>query len=442
MSLNELSITDAARKINNGEISSEELVQSHLDQAANIDGVVQAWAHLDSEKALEQARMRDAMRMQGAATGPLHGIPIAIKDIIDTAHVPTEYGSELYAGRVPVTDAAVVESLRNAGAVIMGKTVTAELATCGPGKTKNPHNPEHTPGGSSSGSAAAVASFMAPGALGTQTGGSVIRPASFCGIYGFKPTYGMIPRRGILMQSFSHDQVGTFARSLEDIALLTEQLFGYDPADEATSPLNARLPLSDTVATEPPVGVKLAYVQTPMWSKADTPTQEAFGELRDALEDNADEIPLSGSFENAMDWHRTVVEADNAEAYAEEYDAGEGKMHSCLREQIERGREVSAVDYIDALKKRELLNGILDEIFDEYDAIVTPATTGEAPKGLETTGDPAFCAIWSFCGVPAISLPLMEGDNGLPLGVQLVGRRGDDARLLRTARWLCNYLST
>lgn len=441
MTLNQLSATDAAQKVRDGEISSEELVQAHLDHIAEADAEVQAWIHLSAEKALDQARMRDTMRMQGASLGPLHGVPVAIKDIIDTAHVPTEYGSELHAGRIPTKDAAVVESLRSAGAVIMGKTVTAELASCGPGKTRNPHNTEHTPGGSSSGSAAAVASFMAPGALGTQTGGSVIRPASFCGVFGFKPTYGLIPRTGILMQSFSHDQVGTFARSVEDIALLTESLFGHDAGDQATSPLNARMPLSEVAASEPPADVRLAYVKTPLWDHAEPSTQEAFGELCDALEGHIDEIPLSGSFEHVMDWHRTVVEADNAEAYAREYAAGEGKLHPCLRAQIERGQQVRAVDYIDALKKRELLNGILNEIFDEYDAIVTPAATGEAPEGLETTGDPVFCATWSFCGAPAISLPLMQGESGLPLGVQLVGRRGDDARLLRTANWLCHYLA-
>lgn len=441
MTLNTLSITDAVEKIRDGEISSEELVQAHLDRIDDVDGDIEAWAHLNVEKSLDQARMRDTMRMQGMALGPLHGIPIAIKDIIDTAHMPTEYGSELYAGRIPMKDAAVVESLRSAGAVILGKTVTAELANCGPGKTRNPHNPDHTPGGSSSGSAAAVASFMAPGALGTQTGGSVIRPASFCGIYGFKPTYGLIPRTGILMQSFSHDQVGTFARTIEDIALLTESLIGYDAGDKATNALNARMPLSQLAVSEPPVGVKLAYTQTPLWDHAEPATQEAFGELHRALADHADEVPLGNSFEQVMKWHRTVVEADNAEAYAREYDAGEGKLHPCLRQQIERGRDVKAVDYIDALKKREIMNSALNEIFDEYDAIVTPAAIGEAPKGLETTGDPVFCATWSFCGVPAISLPLMQGDNNLPLGVQLVGRRGDDARLLRTANWLCDYLS-
>ncbi len=438
--LNGMGIAQSAKAIRNGQVSAVELAKDCLDRIDEFEETIGAWACLKPEGILKSAEALDFHRQQGHALGPLHGVPIGIKDIIDTAHVPTEYGSPLYAGRVPHEDATVVARLRQAGALIMGKTVTAELANCGPGKTCNPHDPERTPGGSSSGSAAAVAAYMVPGALGTQTVGSIIRPASFCGIYGFKPTYGLIPRTGVLMQSFSHDQLGTFARSVEDIAILTELLIGHDPGDQAVSPLCGPGTLSGIAMSEPPLGAKLAFVKTPMWDEAKSVTKDAFRELCDVLGDDVQEVPLPDSFENLMTWHRTVVEAECAEAYAREYEAGAGKIHPDLRAQIERGQKIAAKDFLIASRQRKYLNALLDNIFDEFDALLTPGATGEAPEGLSSTGDPVFCAPWSFCGTPAISLPLMQGENGLPLGVQLVGRWGDDARLLRTARWLENRL--
>lgn len=442
ISVYKMGLVDAVAAIRKGEITAADLVNSCLLRISEQEENVEAWAYLNKVAALESAESRDSYRKQGAVLGPLHGIPIGIKDIIDTAYMPTEYGSALYAGRLPTHDAVVIERLRHAGAVIMGKTVTAELANCGPGKTRNPHNSAHTPGGSSSGSAAAVAALMVPGALGTQTGGSVIRPASYCGVYGFKPTYGLIPRTGVLMQSFSHDQIGTFARSIKDIAVLTEVLIGPDAGDTSTSPLSGPARLSTVATSEPPSNVKLAYVQTPLWHHAEPSTQGVFAKLRNDLGDHAHDVELPAAFENLMTWHRTVVEAECTEAYASEYEAGEGKIHPDLRKQIERGREIRAADFIAALKKRAYLNTLLDPIFDEYDAIITPSATGEAPKGLDSTGNPVFCSTWSFCGTPAISLPLLKGENGLPLGVQLVGRCGDDARLLRTANWLANTVGS
>ena len=226
MSLNELSATLAVDKISTGEITSEELVQTCLDRVEQIDGEIEAWAYLDHDYALDQARKLDIIRQDGGPIGPLHGIPVGIKDIIDTAHVPTELGTIIHAGRVPFKDAWVINRLRQAGAVIMGKTVTTELATFTAGKTKNPHDPNRTPGGSSSGSAAAVASNMVPIALGSQTNGSIIRPASFCGVFGFKPSFGMIPRTGVLKQSHPLDQLGVFARTTDDVALMTQVLAG------------------------------------------------------------------------------------------------------------------------------------------------------------------------------------------------------------------------
>ena len=240
--LNWLSAADAARAIRDGALSAEELVEACLARIAEADPAIEAWTYLDPEHARTQARARDADRREGRAIGPLHGLPIGIKDIFDTADMPTEDGTVLHAGRTPAHDAAAVAMLRAAGAVILGKTVTTECATYTPGKTRNPHNPEHTPGGSSSGSAAAVAAGMVPLALGSQTNGSVIRPAAFCGVYGFKPTHGLIPRSGVLKLSRTLDHVGVFARSIEDVALICEALVGYDPADPDTRP-RARPPL-------------------------------------------------------------------------------------------------------------------------------------------------------------------------------------------------------
>ncbi|MGA8049659.1 MAG: amidase [Burkholderiales bacterium] len=433
--LNWLSATDAARAIRDGAISSEQLTEACLARVREVDDKVQAWAFLDPEHALKQARARDQERREGRPTGPLHGVPVAIKDIIDTGDMPTEDGSVLHAGRTPADDATVVWMLRAAGAVVFGKTVTTELATYAPGKTRNPHNPEHTPGGSSSGSAAAVAAGMVPIALGSQTNGSVIRPASFCGVYGFKPTHGLIPRGGVLKLSRTLDQIGVFARSIEDVALLGEQLIGYEARDRDTRP-RARIPLVATASEEPPLPPLLAYMNGPVWDRASEETKEALAELIAALGDRVVEVELPGSAQQALDWHRTIMEAEMAANLDLEWEKGRDRLSASLRAQLARGREVTALDYQRAVARIPLLNSGFDDIFERCDAILTPAAAGTAPRGLESTGDPAFCTLWTLCGMPALNLPLMQGENGLPIGVQLVGPRGGDGRLLRTARWL------
>jgi Asp-tRNA(Asn)/Glu-tRNA(Gln) amidotransferase A subunit family amidase len=433
--LNWLSATDAARALRDGAISSEQLVEACLARIREMEPQVQAWHFLDPEHALAQARQLDEQRRAGAPGGPLHGVPVGIKDIIDTADMPTEDGTPLHAGRTPVSDATVVALLRQAGAVILGKTVTTECAYYHPGKTRNPHNPEHTPGGSSSGSAAAVAAGMVPLALGSQTNGSVIRPASFCGVYGFKPTHGLIPRGGILRLSRTLDHVGLFARSIEDIALLGEQLAGHDERDPDTR-LRARPPFMATAAEEPPLPPHLAFVHGPAWDRAAQETREAFGELVAALGERITEVALPEATNAALGWHRTIMEAEMAASLDLEWERGRDRLSEPLRALLERGRAVTALEYQQAVARIGLLNDGFAEFFDRFDALVTPAAAGTAPKGLESTGDPSFCTLWTLCGTPAISLPLMRGENGLPLGVQLVGARGNDARLLRTARWL------
>jgi Asp-tRNA(Asn)/Glu-tRNA(Gln) amidotransferase A subunit family amidase len=437
-----LGAAEAARRIREGLLSSEELVGGCLERIHQVEPEVRAWQFLDEKHALAEARAADERKRNGEPIGPLHGVPVGLKDIIDTADMPTENGTVLCKGRTPREDAAVVKLLRAAGAVMLGKTVTTECAYFSPGKTRNPHNPKHTPGGSSSGSAAAVGASMVPLALGSQTAGSVIRPAAFCGVYGFKPTHGLIPRSGILQLSRTLDHVGLFSRNLEDLALLLEQLQGWDERDPDTRP-RARVPFLELAREEPPLEPMFALVRTPHWERADADMKDAFGELQQSLGERVEEVnPFSAGTES-WDWHRTVMEAEMAANLEPLWLAGKNKLSEKLGALIERGREVRAVDHQRVLRRIPLAVEALDELFRErYDAILTPPALGTAPKGLTSTGDPAFCSIWTLLGMPAITLPLMQGENGLPLGVQLVGRKGYDARLLRTARWLEKKLSS
>ena len=430
-----LAASEAARLLEEGALSAEEYVGACIARIREEEERVQAWAYFDAEHALEQACRADDRRREGRPLGPLHGIPVGIKDIIDVRGMPTGDGTPLHAGRIPLEDAAVVSRLRQAGAVIMGKTVTTELATYAPGKTRNPHNLEHTPGGSSSGSAAAVAAGMVPLAIGTQTNGSVIRPASYCGVVGFKPTHGKIPRSGILTQSRPLDHVGVFGRTLEDAALLVETLTGYDEGDPDTQAI-PRPPLVQILGTAPPLPPRFAFVPTPMWDQAAPDVQAGFAELAELLGDRVETFNLPDNARDALEWHRTIMEADLASSFEQEYEAGREQLSDSLRRQIEHGRQVLAIDYRRALARAPLLGEAFAGMFDEFDAILTPATTGTAPHGLASTGDPVFCTLWTLCGLPSLSLPLLQGENGLPIGIQLVGKRGDDARLLRTARWL------
>lgn len=434
-----MTASEAARRIRDGELTPQELVQSCLDRIATIEDTIGAWAHLDPEHALAQADAADQHRRQGGTLGPLHGIPVGVKDIIDTADYPTECGTPLYSGRTPSADATLVACLREAGAIILGKTVTTELAVYSPGKTTNPHDASRTPGGSSSGSAAAVASFMAPLAIGSQTNGSVIRPAAFCGVYGYKPTHGLISRHGVLKQSGPLDTIGVMARNLEDLALVAEPLMAYDGRDPDMRPAT-RPRISEIMAQEPPVDPRLAFVRTPVWDQTEETTKDAFRELVEHVGGHIDLLELPTAFNDAHEDQRRIMEADLAKSFAKEYAEGKDKLSGILCQMIERGQKVLATEYNTAVERVSLLNAMLDSIFEDYDAILTPSAAGEAPVGLETTGSPAFCTIWTLCGVPAITMPILQGPNGMPLGAQLVSHRRDDARLFRTARWLLGNL--
>jgi Asp-tRNA(Asn)/Glu-tRNA(Gln) amidotransferase A subunit family amidase len=431
-----LSGAEAARLIRDGVVSSVQYVEACLARVREVDGNVEAWTFLDPEHAWAQAKAADEWRLLGRPLGPLHGVPVGLKDIIDTADMPTENGSPLHAGRTPSRDAAVVAMLRGAGAVIMGKTVTTEFAVRQPGKTRNPHDPAHTPGGSSSGSAAAVAAGMVPLALGSQTGGSTIRPASFCGVYGLKPTRGLVPRTGMFQLSQTLDHVGLFGRTIEDVALLLEVLEGHDERDPATTP-RARIDYRAVAAGEPPLAPMFAFVKTSRWPQVDEDARAAFGELMAVLGDRVEEVELATPAEETAEWHRHVMESEMTVNLAREWTHGREGLSAALRERLESGHQVRARDYLAALNRIPQLNASFGELFEQrYDAILTPAAFGTAPLGLASTGDPAFCSLWTLCGMPALSVPLMRGANGLPLGVQLVGPRHGDGRLLRTARWL------
>ena len=433
-----LTAVEVAEQIAGGEVSAEDYIGVCLDRIEAIDAEVRAFTHLDADEALRQARALDERRRNGQLIGPLHGIPVAIKDIFDTADYPTECGSVLLKGRRPMRDCTAVARLREAGAVIIGKTVTTEFAYYTPGPARNPHDLERTPGGSSSGSAAAVAAGMVPLAIGSQTNGSMIRPASFCGVYGVKPTHGTISRHGALILSQALDHVGAFARSLADTALILDVLAGYDPQDCDTRPLAAPAYL-ETMAEEPPLPPQFAFVRTPVWDKADAQTRAAFEDFVAQLGESAATVDLPDAYAPAWEDQRVIMAADMAHNLGAVVDRGGDAASKALRDLIADGRQVSAVRYLAARAAARRYAAGIDEIFKQYDAILTPATTGVAPKGT-ATGSPMFCSLWSLTGLPALSLPLLSGEDGMPLGVQLVGPAGDDARLLRTANWLINKL--
>jgi Asp-tRNA(Asn)/Glu-tRNA(Gln) amidotransferase A subunit family amidase len=432
----EVSAAEAAGLMRAGRVTSVELVESCLGRIRDTEPQVEAWIYLDPEYALRQAKEADVWRLSGRPIGGLHGVPVGLKDIIDTGDMPTENGSVLHAGRTPSRDAAVVERLRAAGAVIMGKTVTTEFATRTAGKTRNPHNPDHTPGGSSSGSAAAVAAGMVPLSLGSQTGGSTIRPGSYCGVYALKPTHGLVSRHGMFQLSRSLDHVGLFARTIEDLALLLEEVAGYDERDPDTH-ARGRGPYRAVAAEEPPIEPRFGFLRTGRWDRIAEDAQAALAEVVEHLGGRVEEFELSASADELAEWHRVIMDSEVAVNLRREWETGRDRLSAPLRARIEAGHAVRAPDYLAARAAAGPLIATFTELFEQrYDAILTPAVDGTAPAGLESTGEPTFCTLWTMLGLPSVSLPLLQGANGLPLGVQLVGPRHGDGRLLRTARWL------
>ncbi len=426
--IHEASALGAAAAIGRGEFKAAGYIGGLLSHIEVREPDVQAWQYLNGELALEQARKLDARPDLKQLS--LAGVAVGVKDIIDTADMPTENGTVLDEGRRPAADAEVVRLLREAGCVIMGKTVTTELAYMSPSKTRNPHRTSHTPGGSSSGSAAAVAAGMVPIALGTQTNGSVIRPASFCGVYGLKPTYGLFPRAGVLEEAGTLDTLGIFARSLSDVAAVADVL-----ATDAGSPVGGRTLLK--AAQEKLTAPRYCFVKTPAWSVAEDATKEAFETFAKSLGSRCEPLDLPPEFGKAIDFHRTIMMTEIALNFGRYYERGRDRLSAHMRSAIELGREMRAQDYAEALRERENLYRLLAEILEPYDAVIAPPASGPAPHGLHTTGNPIFCTLWTCLGVPALNLPLLKL-NGMPLGVQLTGARLKEKTLFRAAAALTN----
>ena len=442
MSLIKASAVGIVESIKKGEITSEEVVKSYINEIKKKEKDVGAWEFFDEELAIAQAKKLDLLHQSGKH-GDLHGVPVGIKDIFDTEDMPTSDGTEIHKKSSSLNDCTVVSKLKQAGAVIMGKTVTCELAYYSPGKTKNPHDLSRTPGGSSSGSAAAVSSHMVPLAVGSQTNGSVIRPASYCGVVGYKPTKGLISRHLVLQLSRKLDQIGVFSNSLEDSALISEQLIGYDKQDPDTS-LSPKPKLLASCKQKPPMEPHLAYIKLPFMDELEKDTKEGFKEIKDEIKNKlkgkVDEVELPEGFKGIIEWHKIIMEADMANSFSKEYKSYKNKLSNKIIEAIERGMKYTSIEYNNALSKIEAANIYFKQFFHDYDAILTPSATGEAPSGLESTGNPKFCTIWTYCGMPSISLPLLQGKNGLPIGVQLVSSLFDDERLFRNAKWLTSKI--
>ena len=435
-----LTASEALAAIASGRLSSVELVKSCLARIAETDGAINAWAFMDEGAALAQAAECDRIRIAGLATGPLHGIPVALKDIIDTAKMPTQRGSVIFEGRQTDHVARLVELLREAGAVIMGKTVTTELAFVHANETRNPHNPDHTPGGSSSGSAAAVAAMHVPLAIGTQTNGSVIRPASFCGVFGFKPTRGVISRDGILQTSVSLDQVGCFGRSLADVALLTDAIGGYDQRD-AVSFARPRPNMSAGAAADAPVTPALAWFDLPFNDRLSDDALDGIDAVIEILGPSVERMAAADTLSDLVAVQATIHEYEIAQHQAEVFETHWDQISDTLRPVITRARMITKTQYDDALAVKTSAEGFFKAFFMDYDAIIAPSAAGEAPTFGNGTGDPIFCTLWTLAGLPCISLPMLVGETGLPIGVQLIGPAEKDDRLLRTARWLQTHLA-
>ena len=436
LALNHMTAKAAADAVRSGDITAEGLVRACLQRIEEREATVHAWVNFDADHALSEARAADVVQARGDELGPLHGVPVGLKDIIDTADLPTECGSRLFTGRRPAQDSICATLLRTAGAIILGKTVTTEFAlTCARGTT-NPHDPARTPGGSSSGSGAAVADRMVPLAVGSQTGGSVIRPASFCGTYGFKPTYGCISRRGVLIISRYLDHLGLYARSLEDLALMGDVLMQHDPGDfdmRFHPAGNLCDTMAEPLATTPP---RFAFVKGPAWEHAEAHMPLVFEAYIKSLGGIVEEVELGGIFDQALEAQATIMNASLFANLGDYCEQNPDDVEDETRDRVFAGRDVRASDYIDATELADSLGKALGGLFENFNALVTPAAPGEAPLGLDWTGNAAFQRIWTLTGLPSLTLPLLQGPNGMPIGVQVIGAKGGDGDLFRSARWL------
>lgn len=421
--LHRLPAAKLAQMIAEGQASSEVVTRSFLDAIAERERTIQAFAWFDADRAIAAARELHLVQRRG----PLHGLPVAVKDNIDTADMPTAYGSPIYESHRPSIDAACVSLLKDAGCFVLGKTVTAELANFTPGPTRNPHNTEHTPGGSSSGSAAAVAAHFAPLALGTQTAGSVIRPAAYCGVVAYKPSPRLIPRAGVKPNSDTMDEVGVFARTVEDAALAASVL--------AAKPAWKDLPAQALAGAAPTIG-STATSQRTLAAPSMLAALEAA--VKKAVHAGARyaELTWPRVFDGLFEAQKTVQVFETARALAPEFAYRREMLSVRLIELIEAGRATPTHEYVAALQLGRACAAAIDSLFGAADVVLAPSAPGEAPKAIGSTGDPVFNRPWHLLGCPMINLPFGHGEAGLPLGISVIGRPGDDARTICAAAWL------
>ena len=430
-----LSANELAAQLREGEISSVEACSQYIERIGKFEKDVKAWSHFNKKLLLEKAVEADEHRISGKPLGLLHGLPVAVKDIIGTLDMPTECGTTIRKKMTASQDSEVVNLLKVAGAIIMGKTETTELAYFHPGKTTNPHDYKRTPGGSSSGSAAAVAAHMAPLSIGSQTNGSTIRPASYCGVVGYKPSYGLISRYGILKQSDKLDQVGLFGKCVEDVALLARVLIKKDLFDPATIHYSAE-DMMDVCRKGPLFDPKFIFYKTKNWKNIDKESQKSFEIFIKTFKKNIEVFDTPSYFDDIPKYHKIIHETDMANNFQLYYKKYKKKLSKEMVSAIERGLKNSATEYAEAIDFMKRSYDSYKEVFEDYHGVLTPASSGVAPKGLGNTGSPEFSTVWTYLGLPSISLPLLTGKNDLPLGIQFIGDKHDDLRFLGVASWI------
>ncbi len=430
-----LSLEELAKKIKSGQLTSVEVCETYIERIKKFDKDIKAWAHFDKKVLLEKATEADENRRAGKPTGLLHGVPIAVKDIIGTVDMPTECGTVIRKGKSYSQNAEIVDLLHSSGAIVMGKTATSELAYLGPPPTTNPHDKSRTPGGSSSGSAASVASFMAPASIGSQTGGSIIRPASYCGVVGYKPSYGLISRNGVLRTSYNLDQIGMFGRRVEDVAMLAKILIKKDKYDSATIHYSTENILSET-KKGPLFEPKFIFYKTDHWKIIDKKSRESFEYFIKSFKKNIEIFDTPSYFKDIHKYHQIIHETDLANNFSVYYKKFKKKLSKYMLNAISNGNKYTAKEYAEAIDFMKRSYESYEEVFEDYHGVLSPSSPGVAPKGLKSTGTAEFNKVWSYLGTPCISLPLLEGENNLPLGVQLIGNKYDDHRFLGVAKWL------
>jgi aspartyl-tRNA(Asn)/glutamyl-tRNA(Gln) amidotransferase subunit A len=432
----ELTVVEVAQKIRQREISPVTLMEDLLNRISHQEPTLSVWVTLDGDAALETARQRERELLNEGPRGPLHGVPVGIKDIYYTQGVLTTACSLILADFVPDFDATTVAKLKQAGAIIMGKTVTTEFACGDPSPTRNPWNYSHTPGGSSSGSAVGVASGMFPASMGSQTGGSILRPAAYNGVVGLKPTFGRVSRYGIIPVAHSLDTMGPFTRTVEDAALMLNVLSGHDLMDPSSSarPVPDYMRAIGAQKTPPRIGLVTQY----FYERADEETQSHTDAIVEKLTEagaTVEEVDINADFDAVMSAHRVLMTVEGAAVHQDWFNARADDYSPNIRAVVEDGREVSAVTYVQAKRVQDRFRRDVEDAMRSYDVLLTPSTPSAAPRDLTTTGDPGFQSPITFGGFPSISVPSGLSADGLPFGIQLVASHFADETLLSVAHW-------